>query len=119
MSELICFFDTETTGLPLFKSPSDHPDQPHIVDICALLYTPDGVLVDSFEAMVRPDGWVIPNEVAGKRWALDFVQALGSSIRREPVRTKAIADLTRYAAQQPSSVASGVKIVIDLLKEAG
>lgn len=58
-------------------------------------------------------------EVAGKRWALDFVQALGSSIRREPVRTKAIADLTRYAAQQPSSVASGVKIVIDLLKEAG
>lgn len=64
MSELICFFDTETTGLPLFKSPSDHPDQPHIVDICALLYTPDGVLVDSFEAMVRPDGWVIPDKVA-------------------------------------------------------
>lgn len=58
-------------------------------------------------------------EVVGKRWALDFVQALGPSIRREPVRTKAIADLTRYAAQQPSSVASGVKIVIDLLKEAG
>lgn len=64
MSELICFFDTETTGLPLFKSPSEHPDQPHIVDICALLYTPQGELVDSFEAMVRPDGWVIPNEVA-------------------------------------------------------
>lgn len=64
MSELICFFDTETTGLPQFKAPSDHPDQPHIVDICALLYTPDGVLVDSFEAMVRPDGWVIPDDVA-------------------------------------------------------
>lgn len=64
MSDLICFFDTETTGLPLFKSPSEHPDQPHIVDICALLYTPGGVLVDSFEAMVKPDGWVIPNEVA-------------------------------------------------------
>ena len=64
MSDLICFFDTETTGLPLFKSPSEHPDQPHIVDICALLYTPQGELVDSFEAMVRPDGWVIPNEVA-------------------------------------------------------
>lgn len=58
-------------------------------------------------------------ELAGKRWAIDFVQALGASIRREPVRTKAIADLTRYAVQQPASVASGVKIVIDLLKEAG
>jgi len=57
-------------------------------------------------------------ELSGKRWAIDFVQGLGASIRREPVRAKAIADLTRYAVQQPASVASGVKIVIDLLKEA-
>ncbi|SBW79865.1 Conserved hypothetical protein [Pseudomonas veronii 1YdBTEX2] len=57
-------------------------------------------------------------ELEGKRFAVDFVQALGPSIRREPTRTKAIADLTRYAAQQPASVASGVKIVIDLLKGA-
>lgn len=64
MSDLICIFDTETTGLPAFKLPSDDPSQPHIVDICALLYTPQGDLVDSFEAMIRPDGWEIPNEVA-------------------------------------------------------
>ncbi|WP_256575797.1 hypothetical protein [Pseudomonas sp. BTN1] len=57
-------------------------------------------------------------ELEGKRWATDFVQALGASIRREPTRTKAIADLTRYAAAQPSSRASGVKIVIDMLKGA-
>jgi len=57
-------------------------------------------------------------ELEGKRYAVDFVQGLGSSVRREPVRTKAIADLTRYAAAQPSSVASGVKMVIDLLKGA-
>lgn len=57
-------------------------------------------------------------ELEGKRYALEFVRALGSSVRREPIRTKAIADLTRYAAQQPSSVVSGVKIVIDLLKGA-
>lgn len=57
-------------------------------------------------------------ELEGKRWATDFVQALGASIRREPVRTKAVADLTRYAATRPSSVASGVKIVIDMLKGA-
>ena len=64
MSELICVLDTETTGFPAWKIPSEDPSQPHIVDICALLYTPDGVLVDSFEAMIRPDGWEIPNEVA-------------------------------------------------------
>ncbi|QXZ17340.1 hypothetical protein KVQ82_16565 [Pseudomonas sp. AO-1] len=57
-------------------------------------------------------------QLEGKRYAMDFVQGLGASIRREPVRTKAIADLTRYAQQQPDSVASGVKIVIDVLKGA-
>ena len=57
-------------------------------------------------------------ELEGKRYAVEFVQALGASVRREPVRTKAIADLTRYAVQQPASVASGVKIVIDMLKGA-
>lgn len=57
-------------------------------------------------------------ELEGKRYALDFVRALGASIRQPKVAAKAIADLTRYAAAQPSSVASGVKIVIDLLKGA-
>jgi len=57
-------------------------------------------------------------ELEGKRYALEFVRALGAAIRREPIRTKAIADLTRYAQQQPASVASGVKIVIDVLKGA-
>ena len=58
-------------------------------------------------------------ELEGKRYAVGFIQALGPSIGREPTRAKAIADLTRYAVQQPASVASGVKIVIDLLKGAG
>jgi hypothetical protein len=57
-------------------------------------------------------------ELEGKRYALEHVRALGAAIRRQPVRTKAIADLTRYAAQRPSSVASGVKIIIDVLKGA-
>lgn len=64
MSDLICVLDTESTGFPHWKLPSNDPRQPHIVDICALLYTPQGELVDSFEAMVRPDGWDIPNDVA-------------------------------------------------------
>ncbi|KAF1032996.1 MAG: hypothetical protein GAK37_00316 [Pseudomonas sp.] len=55
-------------------------------------------------------------ELEGKRYAVDFVQGLGASIRSPKVVAKAIADLTRYAVQQPASVASGVKIVIDMLK---
>lgn len=61
---LLTPYDTETTGLPLFKEPSDDPRQPHLVDICILAYNPDGSLADSFEAMIRPDGWVIPHEVS-------------------------------------------------------
>lgn len=57
-------------------------------------------------------------ELEGKRYALEFVRALGASVRRQPIRDKAIADLTRYALQQPDSVASGIKIVIDVLKGA-
>ncbi|MGP9826858.1 3'-5' exonuclease [Ectopseudomonas khazarica] len=57
-------FDTETTGFPLFKEPSDDPRQPHLVDIAALLHDEQGNLVDSFEAIIKPDGWVIPDEAA-------------------------------------------------------
>lgn len=31
------FFDTETTGLPLFEQPSEDPRQPHIVQLAACL----------------------------------------------------------------------------------
>lgn len=51
-------FDTETTGLPQFRQPSEHPCQPHLVEIAALLYSDDGTLVDSFDAIIKPEGWV-------------------------------------------------------------
>lgn len=34
---LLCFWDTETQFLPLWKEPSEHPDQPHIVELAAVL----------------------------------------------------------------------------------
>ena len=33
----ILFYDTETTGLPLWSQPSEHPDQPRVVQLAALL----------------------------------------------------------------------------------
>lgn len=56
-------FDTETTGLPLWKEPSDHPDQPHIVDIACSLFDSTGLETDRFDAIVNP-GVEIPEEVA-------------------------------------------------------
>lgn len=60
---LVLSFDTETTGLPVYKERSHHESQPHIVQIGAVLFdTETGLVVDQFEAIVRPDGWVIPHE---------------------------------------------------------
>ncbi|ASC68624.1 DNA polymerase III subunit epsilon [Achromobacter denitrificans] len=59
------FYDTETTGLPRFKDPSDHPGQPHIVQLAAALVDMDSrEVIASMDVIVRPDGWIIPDEVA-------------------------------------------------------
>lgn len=61
----ILIFDTETTGLPLYKEPSEDPGQPHIVELAALLYDDTtGELVEQLHAIVRPKGWIIPDDVA-------------------------------------------------------
>lgn len=58
-------YDTETTGLALFKEPSDHPDQPHIVQLGAILVDLDTrATIASMDVIIRPDGWTIPDEVA-------------------------------------------------------
>ena len=59
------FFDTETTGIPNWKIPSESEEQPHIVQIAAILCDSDTKEIkEEIELIVRPDGWVIPDEVA-------------------------------------------------------
>jgi DNA polymerase-3 subunit epsilon len=59
------WYDVETTGLPLFSEPSEDPRQPHIVQLGAILVdmgTREEIEV--LDAIVRPDGWTIPDDVA-------------------------------------------------------
>ncbi|MBI5255397.1 MAG: 3'-5' exonuclease [Burkholderiales bacterium] len=59
------FYDTETTGLPLFSEPSEDPRQPHIVQLAACLIDIDTrTMIAGMDVIVRPDGWTIPDEVA-------------------------------------------------------
>lgn len=60
------FYDTETTGLPLFDQPSEDPRQPHIVQLAAVLVDIDNDYrrVSEFNLTVRPDGWEIPQDVS-------------------------------------------------------
>lgn len=56
-AEQLLFYDTETTGLPDFKVPSDAPHQPHLVQLAAvLIHVPTRSVVDSFCVIVKPDG---------------------------------------------------------------
>lgn len=62
---LILFYDKETTGLPLWKEPSEDPKQPHIVECAALLVDAETrKTVSSMSVVIRPDGWEIPAEVS-------------------------------------------------------
>lgn len=59
------FYDFETSGLPLFSEPSEDPRQPHAVQIGAQLVNLDTrIVVQSLDVIVRPVGWIIPDEVA-------------------------------------------------------
>jgi DNA polymerase III epsilon subunit-like protein len=51
---MLFFFDTETTGLPLWRDPSDDPRQPHLVQLAALLCEEDGEIVDTYSTIVDP-----------------------------------------------------------------
>jgi DNA polymerase-3 subunit epsilon len=58
------FYDTETTGLPLFSEPSEDPRQPHLVQLAALLVDLDTrEVLSSIDVVIKPDGWEIPDEV--------------------------------------------------------
>lgn len=64
MSALTNVFDTETTGLPDWKNPSEAGHQPHIVEIASLLCDAAGNVIDRYQAIVRPAGWEITPENA-------------------------------------------------------
>lgn len=59
---MILCLDTETTGLPDFRAPSDADHQPHLVQLAMILLDDDLVERASVSVIVKPDGWVIPEE---------------------------------------------------------
>lgn len=62
---LALIYDTETTGLPDFKAPSEAAHQPHIVQLAACLVDLDTRKeISSMDVIIRPNGWTIPDEVA-------------------------------------------------------
>lgn len=61
---MILIFDTETSGMPLWKEAADHPGQPRIVQLAALLCSDDLEIQDDLNVIVRPDGWTVQEGAA-------------------------------------------------------
>lgn len=63
--KLALFYDSETSGLPLFNEPSEDPRQPHIVQLGArLVDLDDRKIISTLDVVISPEGWAIPDEVA-------------------------------------------------------
>ncbi len=61
----ILFYDTETTGLPDWKSPSESETQPHLVQLGAILADADTrKVISTLDLIIKPDHWEIPAEVS-------------------------------------------------------
>jgi len=59
----ILFFDTETTGLPVWKEPSGGDKQPHLVQLAAILCNADTrEIISTMDVIIEPDDWEIPQE---------------------------------------------------------
>lgn len=60
----LLFFDTETTGVPIWQEPSESEGQPHIVQLAAVLVDAESrEIKKELCVTVKPDGWVIPDDV--------------------------------------------------------
>ena len=82
----LLFYDTETTGLPLWHDPSDDPRQPHIASLAAQLCRDDGQKVGSIDLIVRPDGWEITWETV-QIHGISQEMALSCGVDEETVLT--------------------------------
>lgn len=94
---LLLAYDFETTGLPLWKEPSHHEGQPHIVQVGACLVDTDQdyKVISSIDLIVRPFSWDIPEEVA-KIHGIDNAMAARVGVP-ESVALEALISLSEVA----------------------
>ena len=81
----VLIFDTETTGLPRHSNipPETHAHNwPHIVDIAwIVLDTETNAIVDQKSYIIRPMGWIIPEEsIAIHGIRQSFAESYGASL---------------------------------------
>ena len=74
------FFDTETSGLPLFREPSDDPRQPHLIQLAAILAEDDGTEVQTMSTLVKPYAGCVIHPEAFKAHGISHEKAMDEGI---------------------------------------
>lgn len=79
----VLVYDTETTGLPLWNQPSDDPAQPRVCELAAVLFDDqNNEALATLHAIIRPDGWTIPEETAAIHGiSTEFAESAGVPMR--------------------------------------
>ncbi len=88
------FFDTETTGLPKnYQAPlDDFLNWPRIVQIAWMLFDEEGNNWGSYCYIIRPDGFIIPEEAA-KIHRVTQERAMAEGVPLDEVLIKFLADV--------------------------
>ena len=62
MTRPTIFFDCESTGIPRFERPAEHPEQPYLVSVTAWLVDEESgeEIAKPFYRIIAPSGWKIP-----------------------------------------------------------
>lgn len=64
MTQLGLVYDSETSGIPDWHKPSGGENQPHIVQLVAMIVNLETrEVLDVMNELVKPDGWTIPDDV--------------------------------------------------------
>lgn len=83
----ILFYDNETNGLPLWNLPSEHPEQPHVTQLAALLCNEEtGEELQQMNMIVLPDGWEIPIELQ-EMTGITMERAMAEGVAADQVLT--------------------------------
>lgn len=110
---MILFFDTETTGLPDFRAPFDHPSQPHLVQLAALLTEEDGTERASFSILVQPPEGGIPQAAAAVHGiSTEIAQRCGVS------NARAVAMWDELAGRADMLVAHNIRFDLAVMSSA-
>ena len=100
-------FDVETSGKPDFKMPADHPDQPYICEIAALLMDGPGSVIGELDTLIKPDRWLIDPETEG----IHGISAEMCEANGRPIG-EVLVELTRLLDQ--ADVVAGYSVDFDL-----